>query len=115
MGGRLIGFGDSQSGTSSRYDRHIWMLADGQVSTGVFTNSTVTIRSPRSYNDGQWHHVVATLGPAGMTLFIDGVLVGSNSNTGAQSYSGYWRVGGDNLRGWALSQDSRAPHRRATT
>jgi len=109
MGGRLIGFGDSQSGTSSRYDRHIWMLADGQVSYGVFTNSTITLRSPRSYNDGQWHHVVATLGPAGMTLFIDGVLVGSNSNTGAQSYSGYWRVGGDNLRGWALSQDSASP------
>ena len=105
MGGRLIGFGDSQFGTSSRYDRHIWMLADGQISYGVYTGSTVTIRSPRSYNDGQWHHVVATLGPSGMALYMDGVLVGGNSTTGAQSYSGYWRLGGDNLRGWALSQD----------
>ncbi len=106
MGGRLFGFGDSQFGTSSRYDRHIWMLADGQISYGVYTGSTVTIRSPRSYNDGQWHHVVATLGPSGMALYIDGLLIGSNSTTGAQSYSGYWRLGGDNLRGWALAQDS---------
>jgi hypothetical protein len=105
MGGRLFGFGNSQLGTSSQYDRHIWMIADGQLNFGVYTGSTVTIGSPRSYNDGQWHHVVATLGPPGMAFYIDGTLIGSNSTTGAQSYSGYWRLGGDNLRGWALSQD----------
>ena len=57
----------------------------------------------------QWHHVVATLGPGGMTLSVDGVLIGSNTNTRAQPYSGYWRIGGDNLKGWADPADYASP------
>ena len=32
----------------------------------------------------------------GMKLYLDGVLVGTNPQTDAQAYAGYWRVGGDN-------------------
>ncbi len=103
QGGKLIGFGSSQTGMSSNYDRHIYMMNDGQLVFGLWNNQTETIESPNVYNDGQWHYVVATLDPtAGMSLYIDGQLVGTNSNTTAQSYSGYWRVGGDNLNGWNL-------------
>ncbi len=35
-----------------------------------------------------------------MALYVDGTLVGTNPNTIAQAYSGFWRVGGDNLSGW---------------
>jgi hypothetical protein len=35
-----------------------------------------------------------------MTLYVDGALVGSNANTQAQQFIGYWRVGYDNLSGW---------------
>ena len=31
-----------------------------------------------------------------MKLYIDGKLVGTNGQTDAQDYAGYWRVGGDN-------------------
>ena len=31
-----------------------------------------------------------------MKLYVDGVLVGTNGQTDAQAYAGYWRVGGDN-------------------
>ena len=48
----------------------------------------------------QWHQVVATQGPGGMALYIDGVRVATNTTTGAQAYQGYWRIGGDNLAGW---------------
>jgi len=34
-----------------------------------------------------WHHVVATGGPAGMQLYVDGALVGTNPNTGAGSHA----------------------------
>ena len=47
-----------------------------------------------------WHHVVATQGPGGMQLYVDDVLVGTDPRTGNQSYSGYWRLGGDNLGAW---------------
>lgn len=102
-GGKLVGFGNAQSGSSSSYDRHIYMMNDGQLVFGVWTGKVVTIETANTYNDGQWHYVVATLSPAtGMALYVDGRLAGTNANTVAQSYSGYWRVGGDNLNGWNL-------------
>jgi PKD repeat protein len=39
--------------------------------------------------------LVATQGSDGMKLYVDGVLVGTNSQTGQQAYQGYWRIGGD--------------------
>jgi hypothetical protein len=41
-----------------------------------------------------------------MKLFIDGNLIGSNSITSAQNYSGFWRVGYDNLTYWANAPSS---------
>lgn len=103
QGGRLVGFGNSQTGTSTNYDRHIYMMNDGQLTFGVYNASVKTIESPDVYNDGQWHYAVATEGPSGMTFYVDGQLIGTNSNTTPQNYTGYWRVGGDNLNGaWNL-------------
>jgi Concanavalin A-like lectin/glucanases superfamily len=102
-GGKLIGFGNSQSGTSSNYDRHIYMMNDGQLVFGVYNSGVFTIETPLAYNDGQWHYVVATFDPGtGMALYVDGQLIGTNSNKAAQPYTGYWRAGGDNLNGWNL-------------
>ena len=103
-GGKLIGFGSSQTGMSTNYDRQIYMMNDGQVVFGVFNAGRFTIETPKIYNDGKWHYVVATVDPkAGMALYIDGQLIGTSPNTGAQSYTGFWRVGGDNLKGgWNL-------------
>ena len=102
-GGELIGFGNTQTGMASNYDRHVYMMNDGQLVFGDYTGQINTIETPRVYNDGQWHYLVATLDPtAGMTLYVDGQSVGTNSTTSAQVYSGYWRVGGDNLNGWNL-------------
>ena len=98
-GGKLIGFGDQQSGGSGNYDRHVYMEDSGQLTFGTYTGQLNTTTSPRSYNDGAWHHLVATQGPGGMKLYVDGVLVGTNGQTGAQGYTGYWRVGGDTAWG----------------
>ncbi|WP_340536699.1 LamG-like jellyroll fold domain-containing protein [Nocardioides sp. GXZ039] len=95
QGGKLIGFGDRQSGTSSNYDRHVYMEDSGQLTFGVYTGTTNTTTTADAYNDGQWHHVVATQGADGMRLYVDGIQVGSNPQTAAQDYTGYWRVGGD--------------------
>ncbi|MEN0083467.1 MAG: PKD domain-containing protein [Leifsonia sp.] len=98
-GGKLIGFGDQQSGLSSNYDRHVYMQDDGRLVFGVWTGQANTITTPTALNDNQWHMVVATQGPDGMSLYIDGQLVGTNPQTQAQSYNGYWRIGGDNTWG----------------
>ncbi len=99
QGGKLIGFGTNQTGSSSGYDRHVYMFDDGRLRFGTWTGQTNVIDTSASYNDGAWHHMVATQGPDGMKLFVDGVLTGTNPQTQAQAYDGYWRVGGDNTWG----------------
>ena len=109
-GGKLVGFGSSQGGTSGNYDRHVYMTDAGRLVFGVFAGSypgsIQTVQSPAAYNDGGWHHVTGTLGRSGMTLYVDGVPVGVNPTALASFYSGYWRVGGDNLNGWPLRPTS---------
>lgn len=99
-GGKLIGFGNSQIPASSNYDRHIYMTNSGQIIFGCYPGSVQVVTSPASYNDGKWHHAVGTLSLAGMVLYMDGVSVGTNPATTAQAYSGYWRIGYDNLNSW---------------
>jgi hypothetical protein len=100
-GGRLIGFGNSQITNSGNYDRHVYMTNSGQLYFGVYPNSVQTVNTAASYNDGAWHHVAATLSGAGMFLYVDGSLAGSNVGvTSGQAYSGWWRVAEDNLSGW---------------
>jgi hypothetical protein len=97
-GGKLLGFGALQTGNSGGYDRHLYMLDGGQLVFGVFDGGTETVTTSRSYNDGDWHHAAASMGPSGLRLWVDGSLQASDlSITSAASYTGYWRVGGDGL------------------
>ena len=107
-GGKLIGFGNRQLLTSGQYDKHIYMQNNGRIRFGVFSGSTQTLESPTALNDGQWHHVVGTQGPSGISLYVDGVRVGRNTAvTTNESYPGFWRVGGDNLNSWPGAPTSR--------
>jgi len=99
LGGKLIGFGSGATGTSTEYDRHVYMETDGRLTFGVWTGEASTITSPVAYNDGEWHHLVASQSAEGMRMFVDGVLVGTHAQTASQSYAGYWRVGGDTTWG----------------
>jgi len=105
-GGKIVGFGNSQTGMSSNYDRQVYMMNDGQLVFGIWNGATETIESSNTYNDGQWHYFVATYNSSAsgqnMALYVDGLLVGTASSSSAQVYNGYWRVGGDNLNGWNL-------------
>ena len=99
-GGKLIGYGSSSSGASSSYDRHVYMRNDGRLTFGAYPGIARTVTSANAYRDGGWHHMVASQGWDGMKLYVDGQLVGSLPDNTAQAYTGYWRVGGDNLSSW---------------
>jgi PKD repeat protein len=103
-GGKIVGFGNANTGTSATYDRHVYMDTSGRVLFGVTeTNQRRTIQSRTGFNDGDYHHVVATLGTGGMALYVDGVRVATRaSTTVGPNYYGYWRVGGDST--WSGSQ-----------
>jgi PKD repeat protein len=100
-GGKIIGYGNSATGNSSSYDRHLYMTNNGAVVFGVFNGTTQTISSPSGLNNGQWHHVAATYGPGGTALYVDGSQVAANAaHTTARPFNGFWRVGGDQLNSW---------------
>ncbi|MHA7155250.1 PKD domain-containing protein [Arthrobacter sp. TMN-50] len=108
-GGKIIGFGDALNTLSAVVDRHVYMDNMGRIFFGVAPKGIrSTVNSTARYNDGKWHHVVATLGSNGMQLYIDGVrAAGRDTPTTGRSVDGYWRVGGDNLAGWASIPTSR--------
>ncbi|MEU3973267.1 MULTISPECIES: LamG-like jellyroll fold domain-containing protein [Streptomyces] len=102
-GGKIIGFGNLTQQNSTRHDKHIYMRNDGRLVFGVHNGSAQTVTTPAAYNDGQWHHVVATQGPfgQGMALYVDGQLRASNILVSTnESTPGYWRIGGDNIGSW---------------
>jgi hypothetical protein len=100
-GGKILGFGNKSAGTSSKYDRHIYMDNVGRIYFGVNNGSLTTLSTAGVYNDGKWHQIVATLGSNGMYLYVDGKPVGLRSTaTSGQNYAGYWRIGGDSTANW---------------
>ncbi|HEU5223299.1 MAG TPA: PKD domain-containing protein [Candidatus Lumbricidophila sp.] len=101
QGGKIVGFGSSNTGNSTNYDRHLYMQNNGRVTYGVRVGFPGTITSPTALNNGQWHHIVAMTSPAGSQLYVDGVLVGTRTDMNLpRPYTGYWRIGGDSLSGW---------------
>ncbi len=107
-GGELLGFGSSQTGASTTVDRVVYLTNGGNVAFGVNPSGTDQVISTASaYNDGSWHYVSVALGSAGMQLYVDGALQAHNSSiTTGGSYSGYWRMGYDNLSGWPSAPTS---------
>ncbi|MBF0433523.1 MAG: DUF2341 domain-containing protein [Fibrobacteria bacterium] len=112
QGGKLMGFSISQGdplldSTESRYDRHVWMSDTGQIFYGVYRDSLfdsssqayVIISSEKLYNDGNWHMIAVDYSQEGMSLFLDGKLIGFESKVGEiADYPGYWKMGYGLLR-----------------
>ena len=76
-------------------DKVLYVDSGGRVSFGLSLRGAdrvtryTTVRSPAPVNNGQWHHVVGTVGPGGTTLYVDGAQVAGN----ASLISGNPRVG----------------------
>lgn len=69
---------------STCYDRSLWMGNDGRLMFGM--NTSTTIASTTALNDGRWHMAAAQFDASiGMKMWVDGVLVASNSYTSRQA------------------------------
>ncbi|WP_231502635.1 PKD domain-containing protein [Blastococcus sp. URHD0036] len=99
-GGKILGFGDQRTGLSNNHDRQVWLEPSGKLHFAVFPGFGAELVTPTALNNGQWHHVVASVGASGMSLYVDGKLVASRTDViMAQYITGYWRIGGD--RTWS--------------
>ncbi|MFJ2543459.1 PKD domain-containing protein [Microbacterium sp. NPDC087589] len=102
-GGRIVGFGDSATGTSTSgtTDRVLYLDNSGRANFAINDGSYRTIFSRTAVNDGNWHHIVGTVGAEGMQLFVDGTRVGRDqARTAPKIYDGYWRIGADQTNGF---------------
>ena len=101
-GGTLAGFTTDLTSMSTTADRLLYLNSTGKLVFGVAPGGTkTTVATTASYNDGVWHHAVASLGAAGMKLYTDGALQASNTGvTTALAATGYFRWAAVNLTGW---------------
>lgn len=107
QGGRLMGFGTAATGASGTLDRHVYLDNAGHIVWGVNNGAQKTITTASTYTDGSWHHVAASLGSGGMNLYVDGIKQATDpTTTSAGNYTGYWRMGYDNLSGWPSAPTS---------
>lgn len=116
-GGTIASFTNSTSTNPSLWDRQIWLNGNGQVVFGVFTNiasgtngldqvNEIT-SSIGNLNNGQWNLVQASIGPAGMELWVNGDLYAANAaytsaqtqsvSTSPTAFTGYWHAGYGNF------------------
>ncbi|MDY6927831.1 MAG: LamG domain-containing protein [Pseudomonadota bacterium] len=84
-GGMALLSKDSRNNYSGQFT--IWVTSTGAIKVSQESrNSTYQINSTPVITEGQWHHVVYSVGAAGMQVYVDKVLVGSNS-----SYTSGWQ------------------------
>jgi hypothetical protein len=102
-GGVMMGMGTSRGFGDDSMDRQLYMADSGTVYFASITNDQVmAVKSQKALNDGAWHHVVATVGPSGAALYVDGVLNSSRADqTAGHSLFGtaYWNIGGHGIGG----------------
>ncbi|MFQ1003212.1 LamG-like jellyroll fold domain-containing protein [Modestobacter sp. SSW1-42] len=108
-GGLVLGF-RRDGGSGNDNDRMIYMSNGGRLFFGQepVTGAYRTVNSTTGYADNAWHHVVATQGSGGAALYVDGVLVDSDSamTTGFNA-SGTWRMGRGQTAGWPSEPTNR--------
>jgi hypothetical protein len=101
-GGGIVSFDTAQAGGGSGHDPLVWMDNSGKLVAGTYGSAQQEVTSSATYNDGNWHFVVATVSSAGLKLYVDGSLITTNSSgTSGGSLGGYWLIGYGDLAAWA--------------
>jgi hypothetical protein len=99
-GGALVQFNNSQTGSPTNYDRHLYMQNNGYLVWGVYPNAVKTVTSAAVLNDGNWHMAIGTIGSSGQTLYIDNTTpITVTTVTSAQNFVGWWRIAGNKIAG----------------
>jgi PKD repeat protein len=70
-GGQLVGMSTKRD-LASPFDRQLYMDTEGRVSFASTDGTVKALTTTGAFNDGKWHHVVATVGSNGATLYMDG-------------------------------------------
>ncbi|MCD9153798.1 PKD domain-containing protein, partial [Aeromicrobium duanguangcaii] len=101
-GGVLASLGNSASGSSSTYDRSLYMSNNGRLNFASYFGVWRTTSTEESFNDNEWHHVAVTQSLDGTRIYVDGRTVASDQNNryGRRAFNARVRLGGDNTSGF---------------
>jgi|GEM_PF-4202547 hypothetical protein len=101
-GGGIMSFDSAQAGGGPSHDPLVWMDNSGKIVVGTWAGAAQEATSSASYNDGNWHLLVATVSSGGLKLYIDGSLITTNaSGTSGGAGGGYWLIGYSNEASWS--------------
>ncbi len=103
-GGGILTDDSTQTGGGASDDPLMWMDNSGKIVAGTFAGGADREQaSTAAYNDGNWHFAVMRVSAAGLKVYIDGALIGTNANgTAGGAHIGYWMIGQANGVGtWA--------------
>ena len=92
----LVMHGGTQTGAISyNFDDGARLISDGTIKQYVYNGTQNWIGSNNVQANNQWYHIVYSLSPSGMKMFINGALSHLEPNvTTSQAINGYWRIGG---------------------
>jgi signal peptidase I len=98
-GGNIMNIGNVSTGLSTNHDRHLYMDNAGRFIIAAATAlGVVKAQSAPGYNDGTWHHVVATGDLLSIKIYVDGALVQQSGGL-FLTLGGTPRVGYDTMSG----------------
>src|SRR6188474_3111240 len=80
----------NKAGASDNLNYGIWMTNAEKVGAGFETSSgnAIFATSPLSYSDGKWHYAVVTFDGTTVTLYLDGLPVGTRIASGMPDSGG---------------------------
>jgi hypothetical protein len=81
------------AGVSPYVDHQVWMTDSGQVAIGKSGTGGLSNVSADSYNDGNWHYLVAVQYGGRTSLYVDGQLVAEAKAPNPVAKAGHWVVG----------------------
>lgn len=74
------------TGAPTSWNPVLTILANGTMRGELYTASSGSITSTKSYNDGKWHHVVIAGTSGTQVMYIDGEYIGARSGTLNQTW-----------------------------
>ena len=93
IGGFLMGFNNGQCTPGNHWDRQIWIEND-KVVFYTFPGFQYTHQASINVIDNNWHHCVVTMNNQGSKIYIDGMLISTNTTQNiGYDYMGYFRFG----------------------
>jgi hypothetical protein len=109
--GAILGYQNTAVGPTSQYVPILYVQSDGKLSANLWqvSNQPLNVLSSNRVDDNNWHKVEFSAAAGSITVYIDGVLIGTSSGTtdhlamsfnqlGAVNTAGVWT--GDPIDGW---------------